>query len=755
MPEKKGCFMKLIIKNSSLCIKRHPVIFLTIVSSLIFFPLLGSYPLLGQWEPHYGRVAMDMLANNSWDFFIDPVYLENDNFWSKPILCLWMVLPFVRLFGNSEWALRIPFAINGVAGIILVWYTVRRIFRDNTRAIISATILIFMPYYYLITRQFMWDITLITLMYGAVTFLFMGIRENSVKFLRLAYVFIGLGILTKGLLAIAIPGGIFFTWMIITTDYSKNDNSDSYISSTFKKYLIFIKKARVFEGIIIFLLIGAPWYIYMTAKHGMPFLNEFFGQHHFGRLVGNIDKPSGTFEFYFWQTGLGLFPWIGLLVPALYFTAMEKKNRTEELFFIISFMFIFLFFTLSVTKFPHYTAPVAPFAAIIISIPIIRFFSGRRRILYPLTAITTALLIGIIGKDLGTGMNYREILYIITTHRLQDWFGRVYDMRPWLQAIVPLMIIFIMLPMINIKKLFLMKTGLIGFFITSVFFAGYINFYFIPQVLHVFSPKQLVKEYKENKKTGDIAVGYENWKNRSMFFYLGLDEKYHRTRNVDHIISIIKNNPEKNIYIFIKKDEVSKLRQKTISELAIPIEKIADDRVQSYMEIELYKTSMKNSGKMDDSWKENIITDKELPKNLKNISGTLGDGKIRVLGYTLNKQRFDPGEKLRLDVFYKVLEEPEKGWKMFFHFDVYSGALPHSFKNDIYPLKGFHPTNHWKKGEIIRQTIEKAVPKKHPGGGVKIYTGFYIGKKRMDVDQNKYNDGSDRFILGTFRVNIR
>jgi len=59
---------------------KHPKTFLALISALVFMPLIGSYPLLCQWEPHYGRVAMEMMASGSWDWFLDPVYLGKHNF---------------------------------------------------------------------------------------------------------------------------------------------------------------------------------------------------------------------------------------------------------------------------------------------------------------------------------------------------------------------------------------------------------------------------------------------------------------------------------------------------------------------------------------------------------------------------------------------------------------------------------------------------------------------------------------------------
>ena len=158
---------------------------------------------------------------------------------------------------------------------------------------------------------------------------------------------------------------------------------------------------------------------------------------------------------------------------------------------------------------------------------------------------------------------------------------------------------------------------------------------------------------------------------------------------------------------------------------------------------------------LSDKWKKNLLEESQIPANIKRVNGTLGDKTVEIIGYDINKQRFDPGEEIELTLYYRVLKEMDKNWKVFFHFDVYSGALPHSFKLDDYPQQGYLPTTKWTPGMILKDTFKVNVPRAHPGGGVKIYTGFYEGNTRMEVDKESFNDGQKRFILGTFNVNIK
>ncbi|HDT11266.1 MAG TPA: phospholipid carrier-dependent glycosyltransferase, partial [bacterium] len=270
------------------------VVILSVLAASLYLPLLGNYPLLGEWEAFFGRAAMEMMTSNSWDWFLDPLYLGKYDLWSKPVLCYWMVFPFMKILGPTEFALRLPFALNGIAFVILVFYITKKLLNDNGRAFFAAFITIFTPFTFLITRHFMWDITLVTFITGATGFLYIGWRDNNRKLLRLAYLFMGLGMLTKGLIALFVPAIIFIIFFIVITDYSKG------AKNSFVKLLGFFKEVRAVEGLIIVLAVSGWWFLYMGIKHGTPFFNEFFGKHHFSLLAGKLNKPDGPFEFYVW-----------------------------------------------------------------------------------------------------------------------------------------------------------------------------------------------------------------------------------------------------------------------------------------------------------------------------------------------------------------------------------------------------------------------------------------------------------------------
>lgn len=131
------------------------------LGALIYLPYLGAYPLWDPWEPHYTQVAWEMQQRDSWN---NPWYRGMDNWWSKPIATLWMLRASLALFWDSaanfadnEWAARLPFALAAIAGCLLQYDWVRRLFGRGV-GLLAAIILMTAPQYLLIGRQVMVDL---------------------------------------------------------------------------------------------------------------------------------------------------------------------------------------------------------------------------------------------------------------------------------------------------------------------------------------------------------------------------------------------------------------------------------------------------------------------------------------------------------------------------------------------------------------------------------------------------------------------
>ncbi len=151
---------------------------LALLGALIYLPYLGSYPLWDPWEPHYSQVAWEMSERGTW---LNPHYRGADNWWSKPIFMLWMLRLSLgalweplRDFAGGELAGRLPFALAAIAGGVLHYDWVRRLF-GNAVGVLAGVVLLTTPQYLLIGRQIMADTPFVVAHTAALGYLAVGL----------------------------------------------------------------------------------------------------------------------------------------------------------------------------------------------------------------------------------------------------------------------------------------------------------------------------------------------------------------------------------------------------------------------------------------------------------------------------------------------------------------------------------------------------------------------------------------------------
>jgi len=86
-------------------------------SSFLYFFGLSHFGLVGADEPRYAEVAREMLARRDW---ITPV-LGNQPWLEKPPLYYWQAIVAYDIFGVSDWASRLPAAVDATLMVVAVF----------------------------------------------------------------------------------------------------------------------------------------------------------------------------------------------------------------------------------------------------------------------------------------------------------------------------------------------------------------------------------------------------------------------------------------------------------------------------------------------------------------------------------------------------------------------------------------------------------------------------------------------------------
>jgi len=120
------------------------ILFLIVgIAFILRFYRLGDYPALNADEAAIGYNAYSLLQTgrdehgNPW-----PIHFQSFNDY-KPGLYVYLVLPFVKLLGLNEWAVRTPNALLGVATVYLLYFLVIQLLKNyslSTKHNLLATI---------------------------------------------------------------------------------------------------------------------------------------------------------------------------------------------------------------------------------------------------------------------------------------------------------------------------------------------------------------------------------------------------------------------------------------------------------------------------------------------------------------------------------------------------------------------------------------------------------------------------------------
>ena len=119
------------------------------------------------------------------------------------------------------------------------------------------------------------------------------------------------------------------------------------------------------SGILLFLLLAAPWFIIVSSRNP-EFARFFFIHEHFERFLTTEHRRTGAWWYFLPMLALGLLPWTGVFLWRLR-ASWREASATPIAFAWIRFCliwsaFIFVFFSVSGSKLPSYILPIFPAA---------------------------------------------------------------------------------------------------------------------------------------------------------------------------------------------------------------------------------------------------------------------------------------------------------------------------------------------------------------------------------------------------------
>jgi 4-amino-4-deoxy-L-arabinose transferase-like glycosyltransferase len=317
----------------------------------LFFFGLAFLGLIGADEPRYAQVAREMLARHDW---ITPT-LGGKPWLEKPPLYYWQAMLAYSIFGVSDWAARLPSAVDATLVVVVTYLFLRR-FRPGFQldgALMTASAAGIIAF----ARAASTDMPLAATFTIALLAWFAWYESQSRRFLAFFYCFLALGMLAKGPVAPLLAAVIIVIFAAVTSDYRV------------------LRRTLWVPGILLFCAVVLPWHLAVQIKNP-EFFRVFILQHNLARFGTNLYHHSEPFWYYVPITLLGLIPWTVFVVASLaetvrvWWTARREildSERALDVFLVIWVAAPVAFFSLSQSKLPGYIVPALPAGTLLLA----------------------------------------------------------------------------------------------------------------------------------------------------------------------------------------------------------------------------------------------------------------------------------------------------------------------------------------------------------------------------------------------------
>lgn len=331
--------------------------------------LLAVMVCRGYWspdEPDFAQSVKEMRERGEW---LLP-YLNGHPYSEKPILFYWCMkvsaIVFEKLSGGlgfqqgiAAWALRLPSVVASIAFLAAFHRWALRFLQKDV-ANLAAIILATTPIWFWQSQFIQIDLLFSALVAWAWLcwlggYLILRGQTKAVRegeqgawFLK-AYAFLGLAFLAKGPLAIVLSLLLILAFLAWQRDWKA------------------LAGMRLGRGILIFLLIIAPWSAMMAVKAGPHYVYELVVRQNFQRATHAWDHIQPWYQYGSYMLG-DFFPWV-LLIPALGFFFVKGGAHRAPIarFLALAWLMPLLFLSWVESKQGKYLLMVYPFLALLMA----------------------------------------------------------------------------------------------------------------------------------------------------------------------------------------------------------------------------------------------------------------------------------------------------------------------------------------------------------------------------------------------------
>jgi 4-amino-4-deoxy-L-arabinose transferase-like glycosyltransferase len=474
------------------------------IGALLFIPFLGHVHLFDWDEINFAESAREMLVTHKFS----QVQINFEPFYEKPPFFMWMQAISMSVFGANEFAARLPNAVIGIITLIVIFNIGTKLVDDRFGWLwVFCYIGSFLPHFYFKTGLID-PLFNLFIFYGIYQFVRLTNMENfkpskATRTAVLAGVFIGLGILTKGPVALLITMFCLFMY---------------WVSFRFRPVI-------PFQYLLIFLIsafvVSCAWFGIDTFRNGPKFIFAFIE-----RQVALFRNPDaghdGPFYYHFIVLLFGCFPASLFMFSALKHDVSETyKTRNMKNWMVILLIAVLFIFSIVRTKIIHYSSLAYFPITFLAAYGLFRMIYLSRNRINPLLTLGLSLVSALVGTILflipWLGRHPEKLVSYIT-----DDFGKAairaqVHWTGWESAIGILYFIIFMIGAFLFTRKEVRIFGAIGIFVAGALCVQ-LSLLFLAPKIEAYSQKAAIDFFAE-KQNEDCYMDVWGYHSYAQYFY--------------------------------------------------------------------------------------------------------------------------------------------------------------------------------------------------------------------------------------------
>jgi len=286
---------------------------------------------------------------------LDYAYAGRQPWLEKPPLYYWQAMLAYSIFGVSDWAARLPSAVDATLMVIAIYLFLKR-FRAGFQldgALMTASAAGVVGF----ARAASTDMPLASMFMIALLAWYAWFESESHRWLAIFYCFLALGMLAKGPVSPLLAAVIILIFAVKKRDFR------------------LLWRTLWIPGMLLFCAIAAPWYVAVQIKNP-EFVRVFILEHNLARFGTNLYHHPEPFWYFLPVTLIGLIPWTVFVVASwtetirVWWAERQQMLASEDAlnaFLVIWLIVPVVFFSFSKSKLPGYIVPALPAGTLLLA----------------------------------------------------------------------------------------------------------------------------------------------------------------------------------------------------------------------------------------------------------------------------------------------------------------------------------------------------------------------------------------------------